>query len=615
MKSTHGTWLATLAGLLAIAFVVRVIGLGDVPLRGDEAFAVRYWADSPSRVVRDLARWEPHPLGTFASFWAWKSVAGDSEFAMRYLPALGGWMGVAATGALARFVLRRRRAALIAGVLAALHPFLIWHAQDARNYALWFGASSLAMWLFVRATASNRRRDWVLYLLVEVVALYVFFLEAFVLAVQAIYLILQRPRRQVVGSALRTWGLLGILLLPWLVQLWFLSKSDYQGATADADLDRLLTWFVPVLLTGRTYDMPWELVLPLIWLAGLGLALAKLPRRVVVWFVAWIGVPALLLLLAATRMSVFHPRYLIALVPACVVSTAAGLEILPDRRRVSWAVAWAILLSIPALGLSELVPYYRGEAPKAPNWPGLAAYLEARAAPGDLVLQTLPDPAFGYYYHGPAAEISLVPGAPVRAQLQPQVNFYRGIWLIGRSAEAEQYLNDAMQLLSYDAVAGFDVMQFRRWVPAHEEIAAPVQARFGEIARLAGYTLQGPDAAMPGITLLLYWEPLAQAEVDYVVFVHLSGAADPVKGGTVWDQDDHRPLNGFASTLSWKPGTLYRDPYRLLVKPDVALQPGTYTIEVGLYDPDSGERLPVFDDAGAFLGDQYPLTTIVWPPA
>lgn len=619
MKRPRTHSLALLTALLAAAFVLRIVQLGDVPLRGDEAFAVRYWADDPATVVRDLAQWEPHPLGTFLSFWAWKSVAGSSEFAMRTLSLLGGWLGVAATGALARTLLRNHRAAPVALALAAVHPFLIWHAQDARNYALWFGASSLAMWLFLRATARNRQRDWALYLIAETAALYFFFLEAFLLVVQAAYLVAARRPRHVATAALRTWLVLGLLLLPWLVQGWYLAHSGYEGATSDADPARLLTWFLPVLLSGREYPSPWEVLLPLAWIAALALLWMDRPqRRQGIWLAAWIALPALLLLVAATRMSVFDPRYLIATVPAFIILTAGALTAPQARRAVlprsAARAALALLLAVPVLSATELVPYYRGDSPKAPDWPGLAAYLQQRAAPGDLVLQVVPDPAFGYYYPGPADETSLVPDAPVRAQLQPQVNLYQGIWLLGRSPEAESFLADAMQQISYDAPAGFDVMQFRRWTPREAEIAVRQDVRFGEIARLAGHTLQGPDATGPALTVLLYWEPLARSAVDYTVFVHLTGAPNPATGSPLWDQDDHRPLDGFASTLTWEPGTLYRDPYHLLGSPEVRLAPGMYTLEVGLYDPQSGERLPVYDAAGNLLGDSFTLASIRWPP-
>lgn len=619
MKRPRTHSLALLTALLAAAFALRIVHLGDVPLRGDEAFAVRYWADDPAAVVRDLARWEPHPPGTFLSFWAWKSVAGSTAFAMRVLALLGGWLGVAATGALARTLLRDPRAVPLALALAAVHPFLIWHAQDARNYALWFGASSLAMWLFVRAAAHNRRRDWVLYLVAETAALYFFFLEAFLLVAQAAYLVIQRHPRRVVTAALRTWLVLSLLLLPWLVQGWYLARSGYEGATSDAAPARLLTWFVPVLLSGREYPSPWEVLLPLAWIAALALLWQGQPqRRLGIWLAAWIALPALLLLIAATRMSVFDPRYLIATVPAFILLTAGALTapqaIRSARPRSAVRAAAALLLTVPVLGITGLVPYYRGDSPKAPDWPGLAAYLQARATPGDLVLQVVPDPAFAYYYSGPADETSLVPGAPIRAQLQPQVTFHRGIWLVGRSPEAESFLAEAMQLLSYDAPAGFDVMQFRRWAPREAEIAVHQGVRFGEIARLAGHTLQGPDANGQALTVLLYWEPLAQSAVDYTVFVHLAGAPNPAAGSPLWDQDDHRPLDGFASTLTWKPGTLYRDPYHLLNSPEVRLAPGTYTLEVGLYDPATDDRLPAYDAAGNPLGDSFTLATLHWPP-
>jgi hypothetical protein len=475
------------------------------------------------------------------------------------------------------------------------------------------------MWLFLRATARNRRRDWTLYLIAETTALYVFFLQAFLLPVQAAWVIARRRSPPVLRAALRTWLLLGILLLPWFVQAGLLARSGYEGAISGADPARLLTSFLPVLLTGRELASPWAILLPLAWIAALALPwLGGTRRRPGGWLAAWIMLPALLLLAAATRMDVFDPRYLIATIPALIILGAHALDTCQRKAsplpQVVARAALLLLLTIPALGVIELARYYRGESPKAPDWRGLAAYLQGRAAPGDLIVQTVPDPAFGYYYPGPAHETSLVPGAPVAAQLRPLANFYRGIWLVGRSPQAETFLASAMQQISYDTIAGFDIMQFRRWVPSEAEIAVAHDVRFGDVARLVGHTLQGPDSTSQALTVLLYWQPLAQAAVDYTVFVHLIGAPDPATGSPLWDQDDHRPLDGFASTLAWEVGTLYRDPYHLLGTPQVRLAAGTYTIAVGLYDPLTGERLPVYDAGGTPLGDSFTLTTLVWPP-
>jgi hypothetical protein len=630
------------AALIGLAFVLRLYRLDAVPLRGDEAFAVRYWAAPPAQVLRDLADWEPHPFGTFLIFWGWKSLAGDSEFAMRYLPLLGNLIGVAATAALVQHLFRRSRRepspqrrgahrekpltnlralcasavrfafapAFLAALLWAINPFLIWHAQDARNYALWAGFSPLAMVLFLRAADSNRPRDWVLYSMAQTLALYTFFLEAFFLPVQALYLVIQRRVRPVWRRAVFFWLIIGALLIPWFLQIWLLSGSGYEGTTERSDPARLLSWFLPTMLTGDELNAPWNTLFYLSCVSLITVALLnQTHRRVVFWLLLWAALPALGLLIAASRMSIFHPRYLIAAAPA-LFALAASAFLSPHRR-----AAWIALPIIALLGLNYLIPYYRGENPKSGNWPALAVYLDSRAHPNDLIIQVVPDPAFGYYYRDGADEMSLVSGVSVAAQLIDDLNFpkYKTFWLIGRSPEAETYLQDHLQTVSFHTLRGFSIMQFRRWQPSDVEIEIPAEVTFGDVVRLRGYTIQGPDAGSRAIMVLLYWEPLLQTEPDYKVFVHLVGPTNPATGSPIWTQDDHPPLDGFASTRHWEVGSLIRDPYHLLEDASVRLIPAEYTIQIGLYDPETNRRLPAIAANGDTIGDSYPLITLRWP--
>ncbi len=613
LSTTSATrrYLWLMVALIGAAFVLRVYRLDTVPLRGDEAFAIEHWAATPSRVARDLAETEPHPFGTFFGFYAWKRLAGDSEFAMRYLPLLGNLLGVAAVAALGRRLFHRRGVALLAAALWALNAFQIWHAQDARNYAIWAGLSPLAMWLFLRAADTNRPRDWVWYVLAECLALYVFFLEGMLLVVQAAHLLIYRRSGPVVRRAVIAWVILGLLLIPWFVQLWYLSGSGYEGNTARADSARLLTWFLPVLLTGDTLPGPWDVIIPLGWL-GLVAALLfmrRRPDRVTGWLAVWIALPTILLLVAATNISIFHPRYLIALAPALLLLFARALLPPADQGSTVRLATVAPLLIVPLLGVGTLADYYWGSDTKSPDWPAVTVYLEARARPAQRVVKIAVDPAFNYYYDGPAEETTLLPDAPIPAQLRPEITFGDTIWLVGDSPEAEAYLDERLQFLSRDKVANFTISQYRQHDISPGEIETPANVTFGTAARLVGYTLQGPDAHTPALTLLLYWEPLAQTELDYKVFVHLTPWDQET---TVLDQDDHRPLVGFASTQIWEPGTLLRDPYRLLVGAD-APPPGAYTLRVGFYDPDTGNRLPTFDADGAPLDDSVPLATVRWP--
>src|SRR5215831_1564454 len=181
MKMNRST-LAILVSLILVAFFFRVRDLGLSPYRGDEAFAVRYWAVPPAEIFSDLAWKEPHPFGIFFIFWSWKSLVGDSEFAMRMLPALINLLGVPAMYALSRRLTKSEAVGVIAAFLWAINPDLIWHSQDARNYAIWATLSLITFWLMIRATDyPAKRRNWILYIIFATLTLYTFFLEAFLI--------------------------------------------------------------------------------------------------------------------------------------------------------------------------------------------------------------------------------------------------------------------------------------------------------------------------------------------------------------------------------------------------------------------------------------------------
>lgn len=119
-----------------------------------------------------------------------------------------------------------------------------------------------------------------------------------------------------------------------------------------------------------------------------------------------------------------------------------------------------------------------------------------------------------------------------------------------------------------------------------------------------------PLTAQPGDTvhLLLRWRALARAEESYTIFVHLIDDANrPLV--TL----DYTPLGGSAPTHlwipKWLPGQQYLDPYRLVLPGD--LPPGTYYIEVGLYEMVGRRRLQMADAAGNLIGDRLILGAVV----
>ena len=59
---------------------------------------------------------------------------------------------------------------------------------------------------------------------------------------------------------------------------------------------------------------------------------------------------------------------------------------------------------------------------------------------------------------------------------------------------------------------------------------------------------------------------------------------------------DSEPAGGSRATMTWRVGETIDDRYGLLIPPNIP--PGEYLIEVGMYDPATLARVPVFDENG-----------------
>ncbi len=108
------------------------------------------------------------------------------------------------------------------------------------------------------------------------------------------------------------------------------------------------------------------------------------------------------------------------------------------------------------------------------------------------------------------------------------------------------------------------------------------------------------------LPVVLYWRALAPLTANYSVFVHL----DAPDGTTYASADELNPAD--IPTSRWPPSLYVRNPLTLALPPD--LPPIRYTLVAGLYDPESGARLPVTgcDGCPAPVGrDALPLA-YVW---
>jgi 4-amino-4-deoxy-L-arabinose transferase-like glycosyltransferase len=141
-------------------------------------------------------------------------------------------------------------------------------------------------------------------------------------------------------------------------------------------------------------------------------------------------------------------------------------------------------------------------------------------------------------------------------------------------------------------------------------IAYPLGAMFAGGIRLLGYDV-GTRTLQPGdaFAVTLYWQAQQPVGRRYKVFAHLLGQKfNPRSGNLLWGQQDNEPVNGTRPTSAWRTGEVIVDGYSIPL--DLGAPPGEYGVEVGLYDPATGERVPVIDGAGNTTADHLILAHV-----
>lgn len=134
-------------------------------------------------------------------------------------------------------------------------------------------------------------------------------------------------------------------------------------------------------------------------------------------------------------------------------------------------------------------------------------------------------------------------------------------------------------------------------------VQTALNADFGGEITLLG--VMEPESAQNGSEALLrlFWAAQdARPERDYSTSIHLRDSAGLLvaEGGSFYPGD--------LATSNWLPG-YYVEEHGLIAVP-VDTPPGTYTLDLGVYDPESGEQLDVLNDAGDPLGVRVRLGTL-----
>jgi hypothetical protein len=123
---------------------------------------------------------------------------------------------------------------------------------------------------------------------------------------------------------------------------------------------------------------------------------------------------------------------------------------------------------------------------------------------------------------------------------------------------------------------------------------------FGDQIAFIGY--DGPEPSKSNyveLSLVAYWQALEAMDINYQVFVHVLNQ----DGMLVAQSDKINP--GEFPTKRWPMDKYVRDEH--LIKMPENLLPGQYTLSIGIWSAEGGWRLPLLDENGDQVGDNYLL--------
>ncbi|MFQ5611705.1 MAG: ArnT family glycosyltransferase [Anaerolineae bacterium] len=133
---------------------------------------------------------------------------------------------------------------------------------------------------------------------------------------------------------------------------------------------------------------------------------------------------------------------------------------------------------------------------------------------------------------------------------------------------------------------------------------APVSFVLGDAIELVGYELDAGRFYPAGqVVVTLYWRSVRPVSTDYTVFTQLLGPDFQLHG-----QMDRQPLSGHWPTHRWRPGQHFAD--KFIIDVDESAPAGDYVLLVGLYDLNTGQRLPVVSDGAQLPDDAIPLASL-----
>ncbi len=554
-------------------------------------------------------------------------LVGESVFALRLMAAFTGMVTVAATYWLGRELGLSRQVALLAAALLAVS---FWHLLFSR---LGFRAISqpLLQALTIAALFRGIRRQQWLWLVVSGVFLgltaYTYLaarLFPILLLLALLPMLLNRKQWQLRWGQLAVTAVIALIVLSPLLT-YFVTHPDafwvrigQVGASAESmtPLQGFLRSLQMFFLRGDPYirfNVPERPLFSLLWgalmVGGWIVTLASWKRVKTDWersvIILLLLTPIVMILPTALATNEILPSNLraIGMMPFLFFLPAKGLETIlaemvrryqrPELMTRGFLTIAAVFMLVEAFSTAQAYFQEWGSNPNLfyetdGDLTAVAEFLNDQ----DLSEQTVYVAA--RYYQPPT--VAFLSSAYNDVKWLPESNALvlpesgPALYIFPQSSPVPEWAvplpENFKSIAENDAFTAYALNSSPEIIPPN-----PMSVNFGYAAALVGYEV-AEAAAGEAMPVTLYWRIGGKPDVEYTPFVHLED-----NWGTRWSQ-----ANAFAyPTAQWEPGELVVQRVDLPVT--AGAPPGFYKVRVGLFNEETGNRLPVLDENGRYAGD------------
>jgi mannosyltransferase len=402
-----------LLSVTLLAFALRAGGLVRQSLWRDEVDALMF-ATRPLAQVLELFR-KPGENGPlfYLLLRPWLMAAGTREFSLRFISALA----ATAAAPLVYVLVRRlaghsRRPALLAALLIACAPYLVWYGQEAKMYGLLTFLVPATLLLTVEAARRGGWWRWALLYALTTASIYIHFLAALIVPVQILWLLIvplpDQAGRRVSPARRWLWAVVypAALFLPyapllrWQAPMWLSTFQTGHPFVPLAEIFRIIlaVFSLGIAGSGGLLLLPYMLGLvagAILWpLQGREGGRPDRDRvRIAALLLIWFLLPPVMIYLVSLGMPIFTERYLIWSAPAFFALIALGADAL---LRAGKPIGLFTLAAVLALNIYGLVLQDR---PIKADFRAAAAFVLAHRQPGDVLIFQIPYNRYTFTYY------------------------------------------------------------------------------------------------------------------------------------------------------------------------------------------------------------------------